>query len=181
MTHHPTFYATMDSPLGELLLTGDGRHLTGLYMTPHTHGPERDPAWVHDRAAFDGAIRQLQEYFDGQRVTFEIPLAADGTEFQRRVWMALRDIPFAQTVTYGDIAREIGNPKGVRAVGLANGRNPISIIVPCHRVIGHNGTLTGYGGGIERKRWLLEHEARYAGLAGTPLGNGAQGQGARSA
>ncbi len=150
-------------------------------MTPHTHGPERDPAWVRDHAAFDGAIRQLQEYFDGQRVTFEIPLAADGTDFQRRVWMALRDIPFAQTVTYGDIAREIGNPKGVRAVGLANGRNPISIIVPCHRVIGHNGTLTGYGGGIERKRWLLEHEARHAGLAGTPLGNIAAAPGVRSA
>lgn len=178
--HHPTYYTTMDSPLGELLLTGDGKHLTGLYMTPHTHGPDRDPAWVHDPASFQGAIRQLQEYFDGERVTFEIPLAPDGTDFQRRVWMALRDIPFAQTVSYGDIAREIGNPKGVRAVGLANGRNPISIIVPCHRVIGQNGSLTGYGGGIERKRWLLEHEARHAGFAGTPLGN-ASAAGARSA
>lgn len=180
-SEHPTYYTTMDSPLGELLLTGDGKHLTGLYMTPHTHGPDRDPAWVHDDRAFEGAIRQLQEYFDGHRVTFEIPLAPDGTEFQRRVWMALRDIPFAQTVSYGDIAREIGNPKGVRAVGLANGRNPISIIVPCHRVIGQNGALTGYGGGIERKRWLLEHEARHAGFAGTPLGRAAPIESVRSA
>ena len=169
-THRATYFTTMPSPLGELLLTGDGRHLTGLYMTPHTSAPTRDAGWERDDASFEGAIRQLQEYFDGRRLTFEIPLAPDGTEFQRRVWMALRDIPFAQTVSYGDIAREIGNPKGVRAVGLANGRNPISIIVPCHRVSGSNGALTGYGGGIDRKRWLLEHEARHAGFAGTPLG-----------
>lgn len=163
-------YTTMPSPLGDLLLTGDGRHLTGLYMTPHAHGPARGATWVRDDAAFADAVRQLQEYFDGIRVTFEIPLAPDGTEFQRRVWMALRDIPYAQTVSYGDVARDIGNPKGVRAVGLANGRNPISIIVPCHRVIGSNGALTGYGGGLERKQWLLAHEARHAGLAGTALG-----------
>jgi methylated-DNA-[protein]-cysteine S-methyltransferase len=168
---HRTFFTTMPSPLGELLLTGDGRHLTGLYMTPHTCGPTRDSGWECDDAPFEGAIRQLQEYFDGRRRTFEIPLALDGTDFQRRVWMALRDIPYAETVSYGAIAREIGNPKGVRAVGLANGHNPISIIVPCHRVIGSNGALTGYGGGIERKRWLLEHEARRAGMAGTPLGS----------
>lgn len=167
------YFTTMPSPLGELLLTGDGRHLTGLYMTPHTHGPERGGDWVRNDAVFVDAVRQLQEYFDGNRVTFEIPLAPDGTDFQRRVWMALRDIPYAQTVSYGDIAREIGNPKGMRAVGLANGRNPISIIVPCHRVIGSNGSLTGYGGGIERKQWLLEHEARHGGLAATPLGGAA--------
>jgi methylated-DNA-[protein]-cysteine S-methyltransferase len=166
------YHTTMSSPLGELLLTGDGRHLTGLYMTPHRHGPSRGDAWVRDDACFADAIRQLQEYFDGRRLTFEIPLAPDGTDFQRRVWMALRDIPYARTVSYGDIAREIGNPRGVRAVGLANGRNPISI-VPCHRVIGSNGSLTGYGGGLERKQWLLEHEARYAGLSGMPLGGAA--------
>lgn len=174
MTHetsHATVrFTTMPSPLGELLLTGDGRHLTGLYMTPHAHGPARGDAWVRDDAAFAGAVRQLQEYFDGRRVTFEIPLAPDGTDFQRRVWMALRDIPYAHTVSYGDIARGVGNPKGVRAVGLANGRNPISIIVPCHRVIGADGSLTGYGGGLERKQWLLAHEARHAGLGATALG-----------
>ncbi|MBK6486937.1 MAG: methylated-DNA--[protein]-cysteine S-methyltransferase [Gemmatimonadetes bacterium] len=174
MSNHDTVhFTTMPSPLGELLLTGDGRHLTGLFMSPHAHAPEQQPSWVRDDAAFVDAVRQLNEYFEGRRVTFEIPLAPDGTEFQRRVWMALRDIPFAQTVSYGDIAREIGNPKGVRAVGLANGRNPISIIVPCHRVIGSNGSLTGYGGGLDRKQWLLAHEARTAGLLGTPLGGAA--------
>jgi len=172
-TDHTVHYSIMPSPIGELLLTGDGRHLTGLYMTPHTHGPTQGDGWVRDDEAFADARRQLEEYFAGTRVTFEIPLAPDGTEFQNRVWMALRDIPYAQTVSYGDIAREIGNPKGVRAVGLANGRNPISIIVPCHRVIGSNGSLTGYGGGLERKRWLLEHEARHGGFAGTPLGGAA--------
>jgi len=166
-------FSTMPSPLGELLLTGDGCHLTGLYMTPHLHGPSHRDGWVRDDACFAGAIRQLQEYFEGRRLTFEIPLAPAGTEFQRRVWMALRDIPYARTVSYGDVAREIGNPKGGRAVGLANGRNPISIIVPCHRVIGSDGSLTGYGGGLERKQWLLEHEARHAGLSGTPLGGAA--------
>jgi methylated-DNA-[protein]-cysteine S-methyltransferase len=166
-------FTTMPSPLGEVLLTGDGRHLTGLYMTPHPHGPSPQASWVRDDAAFTDAIRQLQEYFDGSRLVFEIPLAPEGTDFQRRVWMALRDIPYARTVSYGDIAREVGNPRGVRAVGLANGRNPIAIIVPCHRVIGANGSLTGYGGGLDRKRWLLAHEARHAGLAGTALGRGA--------
>ncbi|HEX4933409.1 MAG TPA: methylated-DNA--[protein]-cysteine S-methyltransferase [Gemmatimonadaceae bacterium] len=174
MTADPTvYYTTMPSPLGDLLLTGDGRHLTGLYMTPHQHGPARGDAWVRRDDLFADARRQLEEYFAGTRVTFEIPLAPDGTEFQRRVWMALRDIPYARTVSYGDIAREIGNPKGVRAVGLANGRNPISIIVPCHRVIGANGSLTGYGGGLDRKRWLLEHEARHGGWGATPLGGAA--------
>ncbi|MFP5356404.1 MAG: methylated-DNA--[protein]-cysteine S-methyltransferase [Gemmatimonadota bacterium] len=170
MTPDAIYYTTMPSPLGELLLTGDGRHLTGLYMTPHTHGPERGAGWVRDDAVFADAVRQLQEYFDGTRITFEIPLAPDGTEFQRKVWMALRDIPYAHTVSYGDVAREIGNPKGGRAVGLANGRNPISIIVPCHRVIGSNGALTGYGGGIERKQWLLAHEARHGGLFASAFG-----------
>ncbi|MCC6928996.1 MAG: methylated-DNA--[protein]-cysteine S-methyltransferase [Gemmatimonadaceae bacterium] len=170
---HTVYYTLMPSPIGELLLTGDGRHLTGLYMTPHTHGPVRGEGWVRRDDDFADARRQLDEYFAGTRLSFEIPLAPDGTEFQRRVWMALRDIPYAQTVSYGDIARGIGNPKGVRAVGLANGRNPISIIVPCHRVIGSNGSLTGYGGGLERKQWLLEHEARHGGLAATPLGGAA--------
>ena len=156
------YFTTMDSPIGELLLTGDGAHLTGLFMTPHRHGPDRSQEWVRDDVTFTDAIRQLQAYFAGTRHEFEIPMAPHGTDFQRRVWAALRDIPYARTMSYGDIARDIGNPKGVRAVGLANGRNPISIIVPCHRVIGANGSLTGYGGGIERKQWLLAHESRHA-------------------
>jgi len=170
MTIPSIHYAITPSPIGELLLTGDGRRLTGLYLTPHTHGPSEGPDWVRNDAAFADAIRQLQEYFDGARVTFDIPLAPHGTEFQRRVWMALRDIPYAETVSYAQVAREIGNPRGVRAVGLANGRNPISIVVPCHRVIGSDGSLTGYGGGIERKQWLLAHEARHGAWRTTPLG-----------
>lgn len=155
---HAVRYTTIPSPLGDLLLTGDGTSLTGLFMTPHRHGPALRPDWVRDDAALDEAVRQLREYFEGRRRTFALPLAPVGTPFQQRVWLALRDIPYGRTVSYGVIARSIGNPKGVRAVGLANGRNPISIIVPCHRVIGSDGTLTGYGGGIERKAWLLRHE-----------------------
>ncbi len=159
--HPMVYYTTMASPLGDLLLTGDGAHLTGLFMTPHRHGPDRSEEWVRDDAPFVDSVRQLREYFSGSRHEFEIPLAPHGTEFQRRVWAALRDIPYARTVSYGDIAREIGNPKGVRAVGMANGRNPISIIVPCHRVIGADGSLTGYGGGMDRKKWLLAHESKH--------------------
>lgn len=172
-SHAPVYFTIMPSPLGDLLLTGDGLHLTGLFMSPHAHGPEQQSSWVRDDAPFVEAVRQLDEYFEGRRLTFEIPLAPHGTEFQRLVWKALCDIPFGQTVSYGHLAREIGNPKGMRAVGLANGRNPISIIVPCHRVIGSNGSLTGYGGGLDRKQWLLTHEARTAGLVGTPLGGAA--------
>lgn len=157
---NPVFYATMNSPLGELLLTSNGTHLTGLFMTPHRHGPTRDGSWTRDDAKFSETTRQLREYFGGTRTRFDIPCAAHGTPFQKSVWAALTRIPFGATCSYADIARDIGNPKAVRAVGLANGRNPISIIVPCHRVIGANGSLTGYGGGIERKEWLLKHEAR---------------------
>jgi methylated-DNA-[protein]-cysteine S-methyltransferase len=157
------YYSTMQSPLDELLLTGNGTSLTGVFMTPHRHGPARGADWVRDDAAFAEATRQLREYFDGRRTSFALPLAPAGTAFQQRVWMALRAIPYGQTVSYGDIARTIGNPKAVRAVGLANGRNPISIIVPCHRVIGSDGALTGYGGGIERKQWLLTHEGAIRG------------------
>lgn len=153
-----TFYTTMPSPLGELLLTSDGTHLTGLFMTPHQHGPTRSPTWKRDDACLAEARRQLEEYFAGKRTTFDLPLAPTGTAFQQRVWKALREVPFGKTASYGDIARRIGNPKGVRAVGLANGRNPISIVVPCHRVIGSDGSLTGYGGGLDRKQWLLRHE-----------------------
>lgn len=152
------YFTTMPSPLGELLLTSDGTHLTGVYMTPHRHGPERSGRWERDEARLADAVRELREYFAGTRTSFDVPCAAAGTPFQKQVWAALARIPFGQTVTYGDIARRIGNPNAVRAVGLANGRNPISIIVPCHRVIGSDGSLTGYGGGIKNKEWLLRHE-----------------------
>jgi methylated-DNA-[protein]-cysteine S-methyltransferase len=154
-----TAYTTVDSPIGELLLVGDERGLSGLYMHSQRYGPERDPAWRHDPGPFAGAATQLEEYFAGERTAFELPLAPSGTPFQQRVWRLLREIPFGETTTYGALARAFGNPRTVRAVGLANGRNPISVIVPCHRVIGADGSLVGFGGGIERKRALLAHEA----------------------
>ena len=148
-------YATVDSPIGELLLSGDGTALTGLWMEPHSPRPE----WRHDPAGLAESAAQLAAYFAGERTDFDLPLAPPGTEFQQRVWRLLLEIPYGETTTYGALAQRLGNPRTVRAVGLANGRNPISIVVPCHRVIGANGTLVGYGGGLERKRTLLAHEA----------------------
>ena len=153
-----TDYDTIDSPIGELLLTADGGALTRLYMSPF----DVDPAWKHDPAALAESARQLREYFAGERTEFELALDAAGTDFQRRVWERLVAIPYGETRTYGALAQELGGPRKVRAVGMANGRNPISIVVPCHRVIGADGTLVGYGGGLERKRILLAHEAEVA-------------------
>lgn len=151
-------YTTIDSPIGELLLLGDGHALRGLYMQggrkPITIAPSWEPSTTH----FADVQAQLRAYFAGQRVTFDVPLAMDGAPFERRVWRALQDIPYGETISYGELARRLGQPSAARAVGLANGRNPIAVIVPCHRVIGANGTLTGYGGGLERKRLLLDLE-----------------------
>lgn len=153
-------YDLLDSPLGELLLTSNGRALTGLYMDPHRRGPQPAEDWRRDSAALRAAGQQLRAYFAGELFAFELPLEPIGTDFQRRVWRALCTIPYGETISYGDQARRAGNPAAARAVGAANGRNPISIVVPCHRVIGADGSLTGYGGGLERKRWLLAHERR---------------------
>jgi methylated-DNA-[protein]-cysteine S-methyltransferase len=153
-------YTTIESPIGELLLLGDGGVLHGLYVQEAPKPTALQPGWRANRGAFADVRRQLAEYFAGDRTAFDVPLAAAGTPFQRAVWRGLRDIPYGETVSYGELARRIGRPSAVRAVGLANGRNPISVIVPCHRVIGADGTLTGYGGGIERKRLLLELETR---------------------
>jgi len=154
------FFTMLGSPIGDLMLSSDGETLTGLYLEEHGGGSAAgpDPAWQEDAAVFREAVDQLRAYFAGERRAFELPLAADGTAFQQRVWAALAEIPFGETRSYADVARQLGQPGASRAVGMANGRNPISIIVPCHRVIGANGTLTGYGGGLERKRWLLRHE-----------------------
>jgi methylated-DNA-[protein]-cysteine S-methyltransferase len=164
-----TYFTYLDSPIGRLLLTSDGTSLTGLYMEPHRHGPENTEGWVRDDAAapLPLARQQLTDYFAGKRQEFELPLAAQGTTFQQRVWQELQEIPFGQTWSYGELARRIGQPNASRAVGLANGKNPISIIVPCHRVIGSSGKLVGYGGGLERKTWLLQLERGEAG-AGEP-------------
>lgn len=159
------FHTRIDSPIGALLLTSDGEALTGVFMEEHRHGPRPDDGWRRDGAPFAAAREQLAAYFAGERTGFELPLAPSGTAFQRRVWEELRRIPFGETISYAELARRVGDPRAVRAVGGANGRNPLSVVVPCHRVIGADGSLTGYGGGIERKRWLLGHEARFRGEA----------------
>jgi methylated-DNA-[protein]-cysteine S-methyltransferase len=159
-------HAVIDSPVGPITLVAAAGALTGLYLDVQRHPPEPEqvgtPA-VAGEAPLDAAAGQLAAYFEGKLTSFELPLFMDGTEFQRRVWAALRDIPYGETVSYGQLADEIGAPGASRAVGLANGRNPIGIIVPCHRVIGADGSLTGYGGGIERKRFLLDLERRVSG------------------
>ena len=148
-------YTTMDTPIGELTLIGDEDALTGVFMGP----TPVDPSWTHDPAPLAEAVAQIEQYFAGERTEFDVPLAPRGTEFQHRVWGMLREIPYGETTTYGALAVRLGNPRTVRAVGLANGRNPLPIIVPCHRVIGADGSLVGFGGGLERKRALLAHEA----------------------
>jgi methylated-DNA-[protein]-cysteine S-methyltransferase len=157
-----TLYSVLDSPIGELLLTGSDRALTGIWMRSHRDERKRTASMLRDDAAFADVRRQLAGYFAGERTAFDLVLAAEGTGFQHRVWSALCAIPYGATISYGELARRIGQPGAARAVGLANGANPIPIVVPCHRVIGADGSLTGFGGGIERKRWLLAHEARAA-------------------
>ena len=152
-------FCYVESPLGRLLLTTDGEALTGLYTRPSRKVPAT-AGWTEDATAgtLPAAARQLEEYFAARRREFDLPLTLNGTAFQQRVWRELKEIPFGETCSYGDLAARIGKPSASRAVGLANGSNPISVIVPCHRVIGANGSLTGYGGGLPRKQWLLAHE-----------------------
>ena len=153
-------YVTVESPIGPLLLRTDGVSLTGLYMDVPDRPLQGMNDWQEDANAgpLPEAVRQLEEYFAGKRRTFDLPLCLQGTEFQQRVWRALTEIPYGETWSYGELAKRVGNPNASRAVGLANGRNPIAILVPCHRVIGADGSLTGYGGGVSRKQWLLAHE-----------------------
>ena len=163
-------YRRLDSPIGPLLLAASATGLRALYMSRQRHVPDAPEAnWkavaLDDRPQYEileRAVAQLDEYFAGTRDTFDLPLDLEGTTFQKSVWTGLCAIGFGETISYGELARRIGHPKAVRAVGLANGRNPVSIVVPCHRVIGADGSMTGYGGGIERKRFLLGLEARLA-------------------
>lgn len=152
-------YRTIDSPIGPLALAGRGRVLTNLRMVDQTHEPNRAD-WVPDDRVFPDVVDQLDAYFAGERTDFDVELALAGSEFQRRVWQCLLTIPYGETRSYGQVAEQIGAVGAARAVGLANGRNPIAIIVPCHRVVGASGSLTGYGGGLNRKRSLLELERR---------------------
>jgi methylated-DNA-[protein]-cysteine S-methyltransferase len=150
-------FRTVDSPVGTLTLAGKRGRLMHLRMVDQTYEPSHN-GWEPDEEAFPDAVEQLEAYFAGDRIDFDLDLNLVGTAFQRRVWEALLTIPYGETRSYGEIAQQIGSPTAFRAVGLANGHNPIGIIVPCHRVIGSNGSLTGYGGGIDRKRALLALE-----------------------
>lgn len=155
-------HVVVDSPIGPLtLVAADGR-ITGLYMDAQRYRPGEEvvgSAGEPTAEPFASAADQLARYFAGKLTEFDLPLAPDGTQFQRAVWAALQQIPYGETWSYGQLASKIGNPAAVRAVGLANGRNPIAVVVPCHRVIGADGNLTGYGGGLDRKRYLLDLEA----------------------
>jgi methylated-DNA-[protein]-cysteine S-methyltransferase len=157
-------YTIIESPVGPLLAARDDVGLVELQLPEGKHEQRPRPGWVRDDAAFEDVRVQLAEYFAGTRTEFDLPLHASGTPFQQKVWAALMDIPYGETASYGATAAAIGSPTASRAVGLANGQNPIPIIVPCHRVVGANGSLTGYGGGLDTKRWLLSHEAAHAGL-----------------
>jgi methylated-DNA-[protein]-cysteine S-methyltransferase len=164
-----TIYRRLQTPVGELLLTASDTALTGVYFPTSRRGPPptHRADWTEDAGQaptgptgemLARATLQLNEYFAGQRTTFDLPLEAMGSVFEHRVWKALRSIPYGTTTSYGDVAKRMGDPSATRAVGSANGKNPIPIIIPCHRVLGANGDLTGFGGGLDRKRWLLEHE-----------------------
>jgi methylated-DNA-[protein]-cysteine S-methyltransferase len=152
-------YTYVDTPIGALLVAGD----TGGIVEIHFAGAKPKPGWRRDDDSLADAASQLHAYFDGNLRAFDLPLKTDGTEFQQTVWRALREIPYGETTTYSTIARQIGKPAAVRAVGAANGANPIPIVIPCHRVIGASGSMTGFGGGIDVKKRLLDLEARVTG------------------
>jgi methylated-DNA-[protein]-cysteine S-methyltransferase len=155
-------WTVLDTPIDSLLLIGDETGLHELHFEPY----EVPAGTTRDDDVLRAVRTQLSEYFAGDRTSFDLALCPHGSPFQQKVWMALRDIPYGETTTYGEIAADLGQPTASRAVGLANGRNPLGVIVPCHRVIGANGTLTGFGGGLPRKRWLLDHERTVLGRAG---------------
>ncbi len=154
-----TYYTIMHSPIDDLLLVSEGDMLTGLAMQQSPKPRAIEAGWKQDAGPFREVLRQLEAYFERELTEFTLPIELRGTEFQKVVWDGLRRLRFGERISYGELARRIGRPSASRAVGMANGRNPIGLIVPCHRVIGSSGTLTGYGGGLERKQWLLEHEA----------------------
>ena len=153
-------HTVVESPVGPITVVASGGALCGLFMDAQRHRPPDADFGRADGAPFASVIEQLGQYFAGQRTSFDLELAPIGSPFRLAVWEALRSIPYGRTASYGEVAGLIGKPGAARAVGLANGANPIAIVVPCHRVIGANGSLTGYGGGLERKRWLLDLEQR---------------------
>src|SRR5260370_29838025 len=155
-------HAVIDSPIGPLTLVTEDGKLAGLYMDVAEHEPDEaslgERVSVDDDAVLSAAAHQLARYFAGELTSFDLPLNLEGPSFQRTVWAGLLEIPYGETISYGELARRIGQPSASRAVGLANGRNPVSIVVPCHRVVGSDGSLTGYGGGLPRKQYLLALE-----------------------
>lgn len=156
-------HTVLESPLGALTLVGDGEALSGVYFEDHLRGPSAQSLGQFEESAFAQARQQLTEYFQGKRRTFDVPLTPRGDSFQQRVWRLLEQIPYGETRSYGRLAGELGDPALAQAVGAANGRNPLSIVVPCHRVVGADGRLTGYAGGLTRKRYLLDLEETHAG------------------
>ena len=154
------FYTTLESPLGEIVLTSSGKEITGLYTPGHSFYVEVKKR-SRSSKPFRKAVKQLNEYFSGKRSHFDLPLASEGTAFQKRVWKALGNIRCGETKSYGEIAKSLKSPKSSRAVGSANSKNPLCIFVPCHRVIGADGKISGYAGGVKAKKWLLEHEAKF--------------------
>jgi methylated-DNA-[protein]-cysteine S-methyltransferase len=155
-----TSYTTMKSPIGPLLLAGDERGLRLVHFVTGRRPKSPDRDWIEDKSPFKEVIRQMQSYFEAKLTDFDVPLVLEGTEFQLQVWRNLRKIPYGETISYGQLAKRIGNPDAARAVGLANGSNPIPIIIPCHRVIGSNGSLTVFGGGLPVKKKLLALESK---------------------
>lgn len=151
-------YGCLASPIDSVLVVTEGDALVGVFLDEDGDSPRVEPGWREGGPTVSRVCSQLEEYFAGNRTEFDLEVRPEGTPFQESVWAALLEIPYGDTASYGEIARRVGRPKASRAVGLANGRNPVSIVVPCHRVIGSNGTLTGYGGGLERKAWLLDLE-----------------------
>jgi methylated-DNA-[protein]-cysteine S-methyltransferase len=162
------YYCYLDTPIGELLLAGDDDALCLVGFPEGSMRKDPEPDWIYKEKPFEAARQQLAEYFAGERREFDLPLKLSGTEFQMSVLRALQQIPYGETTSYSDIAERIGRPKAVRAVGAANGRNPIPIIVPCHRVIGSHGDLTGFGGGLDTKEALLRLEAEHSQFPNVP-------------
>src|SRR5262249_2899571 len=162
MTSHS--YTWLQSPVGPLLLAGSRGELNYVSFSRGKHAVAVEPGWTEDGSLFDDAIRQLREYFAGERKAFSLRLSPEGTDFQPAVWSELRKMPYGETISYKQLAERIGKPKAVRAVGAANGANPIPIIIPCHRVIGNDGSLTGFGGGLPLKKRLLELESQQLAL-----------------
>lgn len=158
------YFTQIESPLGPLLLAGDESGLHEVRFVNGRRPGKADPSWIENPEPLKEAVKQLRAYFAGELEAFDLPLKPQGTRFQLDVWKNLRDIPFGETISYGELARRMGNPKASRAVGLANGSNPIPIIIPCHRVIGSDGKLTGYGGGLRNKETLLALERRQRSL-----------------